>query len=278
MKLTHLLVLLWCLHMPGLAEAGDRSAQQADPFTVVQIALSGSGIGLSVAGIAAQNERDFPACVTVEVLRPSFDVAYTVVRDRAGGIPAVRADLSGCLAFASTQPRAVLEARVGELVDGLVGSTLRSVESAVAASGDLPCRDAVILAGVFQYLDGLTGTIVRELVEPDGEISISPVTFDQARCAEFPPARAAAPPAAPSDEAGTGQADQSKARSASAAGGATSSDPSSARSTTPSGDALPSSGEGDLATRLSTLKSLYDQGLITAEDYEQRKAQILSEL
>lgn len=37
-------------------------------------------------------------------------------------------------------------------------------------------------------------------------------------------------------------------------------------------------GDGDLADRLSRLKELRDQGLITAEDYEAKKAELLSRL
>jgi hypothetical protein len=37
-------------------------------------------------------------------------------------------------------------------------------------------------------------------------------------------------------------------------------------------------GGGDIAARLAQLKALRDQGLITAEDYEAKKAEILSGL
>jgi hypothetical protein len=40
----------------------------------------------------------------------------------------------------------------------------------------------------------------------------------------------------------------------------------------------PGDGAGDLAGRLAQLKQLHDQGLITAEDYETKKAELLSRL
>lgn len=43
-------------------------------------------------------------------------------------------------------------------------------------------------------------------------------------------------------------------------------------------DAADSGGGGDFAARLAQLKALRDQGLITAEDYEAKKAEILSGL
>ena len=263
-----LAVATGCLALAVPSQAAD----QVDPFSVVQIALSSSGIGLSIAGIAARDNRDFPACVTVEVLRSSFDAAYTVVRDRAGGMPAISGNLSGCLSFASRQPRAVLERQVGELVESLVGSVLRSTESALAASGGLPCRDAVVLYGVFAYLEGLTGSIVDELVEPDGGFSLRPVTFDRQRCEEPTPPPPTATPAPPQpDEAKTGAA-RANAGPPVVAADPGASDSPSARTANPTGGGV------DIATRLATLKSLLDQGLITETDYEQRKASILSEL
>lgn len=42
--------------------------------------------------------------------------------------------------------------------------------------------------------------------------------------------------------------------------------------------ALPAPGQGDLLKRLATLKAMFDQQLITAEDYERRKQEILSQV
>lgn len=291
--------------------AAGGASKDVDPYSVVRLAVSGSGLGLSIAAIAAHEKRDYPACVAIEVLRPAFSAVTDLLDTRGGRIPGFQVDMRDCLTFRVDLPKAQIPERVAALVDSLVGATVATVESVVTTPDALPCRDREIVRGALRYVDGLAGAVVEELANPDGAAAVSsfPISFaacdaeagassgngvppssPNSRPSERAPVAGGAPPGevrgsverpsqAPQRAAEPDPGERAKDTADTATRARDGAEaPAPSPSSPGSPPASPAAGQPDIGGRLQKLKSLLDQGLITPADYDRRKAEILSEL
>jgi len=241
-------VVAWMLLAVRPAWAGSPPSKD-EVFMILSTSLSSAALSVQIANIAAVDKGDFGGCVATAVLKSSFDTAGDFVRSGGRKIPSVQVDLSACMPFAAASPDPVLHERIATVVADSVAIPLSTIQTALYQSPppDAKCEDLVMLAAMMDYLNALTRPVLQELADPDGAVRVPSKRLELDKCASPPP---------------------QEVQTASDAGSSSPGDEGNRKA----------NAEDDMATRLRKLKILLDDGLISQEDYERRKAEILEEL
>jgi len=238
-----------------------------DLFRNVQLALSSAQLSVQIGNIAAVDKKNFPACLTTLVLQSSFEAGEEFLKDGGVKIPRLRVDVSRCAQFQEALPPAVLREEVLPMIENAVSIPIEALKAILARRPppDASCEDMAVLGGLLSYLRLLSKPILKELAEPDGRMRVPSLPIDLSGCGQ-----------GPDETPRNGESDEPPPTGESATGRAVveTSSPSAESAAEPT----PSATKPDIATRLQKLKDLLAAGLITTDDYERRKAEILADL
>lgn len=169
------------------------TAGPEDYFGLIQVAFQGGEIAAMIGRNEAIQAKNFPGCVSAEVLESAFNSAGRALRSKTPEsveIPGFEVDMSTCMAFrgpvevdpVETPDSVQGNEDVAVLVEAIAGIAILGGTHYANKLKATDCKRGELALAALGYLRGMVKPIADEIALPDGVVVIPSVVLPLHSC------------------------------------------------------------------------------------------------
>jgi hypothetical protein len=180
---TKVVVLTAAVALVSGCKSERLTASPEDYYPLIQVALEGGKLASLIGRNESIKDSNFAGCVSSDVLASAFDSASVTLSGRLTGedvFPGFSLDLTDCLTLPHGDAKSSEDAAV--LVEAIAGVALSAVRHYANKLKRADCEKGSAALAAVSYVYNMVPIIADEIANPDGVVTVDPVTIDYLSC------------------------------------------------------------------------------------------------